>query len=149
MLRHVINETAGFEMDFDFESFVRRSASDRECFVWGYDDPANPENYLEVSYNPDDAETVAAAITDALSEDYEVYREACNLTAAGECIHLDASAVKGGSQTADVLQAFYIIPAADGCRVAAIRYLPEGSDGFGRRLTSMADTIVVRDAQGE
>ncbi len=47
-LEHVINETAGFAIDYDYEGFLRRSASDRECFVWSYDDPENPENFVEV-----------------------------------------------------------------------------------------------------
>jgi predicted small lipoprotein YifL len=146
-LRHIVNETAGFEMDFEYESFVRSSEPDRERFVWSYDDPANPENYLEVSFNPEDAETVAAAINESLSEEYDVFWETRELDGAGECIHLDASAVKGGNETADVLQAVYIIPAADGCRVAALRYIPEGSDGFGKRLANMVNTILVTEAK--
>ena len=148
-LEHVINETAGFAMDYDYESFVRRGESDRDLFVWGYDDPENPENYLEVSFSPEDAETVAAAVSAALSGDYEVIRLSVTLDGAGECIELDASAVPGGAETADVIQEIYVIPAPDGCRVAKLQYLPEGSDGFGKRLTFMVNTITVMAAQGE
>ena len=148
-LEHVINETAGFAIDFDYEGFLRRSASDRECFVWGYDDPEKPENYIEVSYSPEKAETVADAIEKVLSEDYAVSRDSWTLNSGVECIHMDASATPDGANTADVLQAVYVIPADDGCRVAHMRYIPEGSDGFGKRLSYLVSTITVMDAQGE
>ncbi len=48
---HVRNTALGFEMDYDFESFVRRSEPDRECFISVYDDPEAPENYLEVTFS--------------------------------------------------------------------------------------------------
>ncbi len=146
-LEHIRNETAGFEMDYDYESFVRRSEADRECIVWGYDDPENPENYLEVTCSPDDAETVADSVSKTLSEEYEINRDTVTLDGPGECIRLDASEVKGGGFTADVLQAVYIIPAADGCLVASLRYIPEGSDGFGKRLAYMVNTITVMQVQ--
>ncbi len=140
---HVVNETAGFEIDYDYERFVRQSAPDRERFVWSYDDAENPENYLEVVSSADDAEAVADTISEALSADYEVIRDSITLDGAGECIRLDASAVPGGANTADVLQAVYIIPSANGCIVATVRYLPEGSDGFGKMLSYMVNTILV------
>ena len=58
---HIINETAGFEMDYDYEAMVRHSGSGRERFLSVWDDPEHPENYLEVAYRPEDAETAAAA----------------------------------------------------------------------------------------
>ena len=146
-LEHVINEIAGFAMDYDYESFVRRSAPDLECFIWSYDDPENPENFVEVSYSAEDAETVADTIETELSEDYEVYRDTTVLSSGCECIRMDASAVPGGAYTADVMQAVYVIPTADGCRVARIQYLPEGSDGFGKRLTYLVNTITVMEAK--
>ena len=148
-LQHIRNETAGFAMDFDCEFFVRESESDRECFVWGYDDVVPPENYLEVSYSKEDAETVAAAVSEALSRDYAVTRETVTLDRAGDSIRLDASAAADGSGTTEVLQAVYIIPAPDGCRVARLHYIAEGSDGFGRRLSYLVNTISVMEAQGE
>lgn len=148
-LEHVINETAGFAMDYDYESFVCRASSDRLQIVSAYDDPETPENYIEVSYCPDDAETVADAIEKALSEDYAVSRDTAVLKSGVECIHMDASATPDGAYTADVLQAVYVIPADDGCRVAHLRYLPEGSDGFGRRLSYLASTVTVMTPQGE
>ena len=148
-LEHFVNETAGLAMDYDYESFVCRASSDRLQIVSAYDDPETPENYLEVSYCPDDAETVADAIEKALSADYAVSRDTAVLKSGVECIHMDASATPDGAYTADVLQAVYVIPADDGCRVAHLRYLPEGSDGFGRRLSYLASTVTVMDPQGE
>ena len=146
-LEHVINETAGFAMDYDYEGFVRQSAADHECFVWSYDDPEKPENFVEVSYSAEDAQTVADTIEQELSESYEVYRDTTVLSSGCECIRMDASAVAGGANTADVIQAVYVIPAADGCRVARIQYLPEGSDGFSKRLTYLVNTITVMEAK--
>ena len=117
-LEHVINETAGFAMDYDYEGFVRRSEADRERFIWSYDDPEKPENFVEVSYSAENAQTVADTIEKELSESYEVYRDTTVLSSGCECIRMDASAVAGGANTADVIQAVYVIPAADGCRVA-------------------------------
>lgn len=148
-LEHFVNETAGLAMDYDYESFVCRASSDRLQIVSAYDDPETPENYIEVSYCPDDAETVADAIEKALSAYYAVSRDTAVLKSGVECIHMDASATPDGAYTADVLQAVYVIPADDGCRVAHLRYLPEGSDGFGRRLAYLASTVTVMDPQGE
>ena len=148
-LEHFVNETAGLAMDYDYESFVCRASSDRLQIVSAFDDPETPENYIEVSYCPDDAETVADAIEKALSADYAVSRNTAVLKSGVECIHMDASATPDGAYTADVLQAVYVIPADDGCRVAHLRYLPEGSDGFGRRLSYLASTVTVMDPQGE
>ena len=146
-LEHVVNETAGFEIDYDYEGFVRQSDADRERFVWNYDDPENPENFVEVSYSAEDAQTVADTIEQELSESYEVYRDTTVLSSGCECIRMDASAVAGGANTADVIQAAYVIPAADGCRVARIQYIPEGSDGFGKMLSYMVNTILVAAPQ--
>ena len=148
-LEHFVNETAGLAMDYDYESFVCRASSDRLQIVSAYDDPETPENYIEVSYCPDDAETVADAIEKVLSADYAVSRDTAVLKSGVECIHMDASATPDSAYTADVLQAVYVIPADDGCRVAHLRYLPEGSDGFGRRLSYLASTVTVMDPQGE
>lgn len=147
--QHVRNETAGFQMDFDYENFVRRSESDRECFVSVYDDPKNPENYLEVSYSPEDASAVVAAVCETLSADYEILKDPFTLGDISNCTKIDASAAADGSGTPDILQAVYVIPAADGCRVARMHYSFEGGDGFGNRLASMVETISVMDAQGE
>ena len=147
---HVRNDVLGFEMDYDCESFLRRSETDRERFVSVWDDPGAPENYLEVKYSPQDAETVAAAIGEALSEEYEISRyDSFPLERAGGCIRIDASEVKGGGYMPDHLQAVYIIPAADDCRVAAAHYAIEGAEGFGRRFHYMMETFSVIAVRGE
>ena len=109
---HVRNETVGFEMDYDYESFVRRSETGRECFVSVWDDSYNPENYLEVTYSSQDASSVAASVSEALSRDYEISRDdSFPLDRAGSCIRIDASAVKGGGWMPNQLQMVYIYSA--------------------------------------
>ena len=147
---HVRNETVGFEMDYDYESFVRRSETGRECFVSVWDDSYNPENYLEVTYSSQDASSVAASVSEALSRDYEISRDdSFPLDRAGSCIRIDASAVKGGGWMPNQLQMVYIIPAADGCRIATAHYSIEGAEGFGRRFRYLMDTFSVIAGQGE
>ena len=146
---HVRNEAIGFEMDYDYENFVRHSEAERECFVSCWDDPDNPENYLEVRSSPLDAESAADAIGETLSKDYDIGREdAFPLERAGRCIRIDASANKGGLTMPDQLQMVYIIPANDGCRIATAHYAIEGSEGFGRRFRYLMDTFSAIDSRG-
>jgi len=143
---HFRNEALGFEMDYDYENFERRSESDRECFVSVYDDPNNPENYLEVTRSAEDAETAAASICKALSKDYDISRnDSFALERAGSCIRIDASADVGGLTMPDYLQMVYIIPAADGCRIATAHYYIVGAEGFGRRFAYMMQTFSAID----
>ncbi len=147
---HIRNDALGFEMDYDYENFVRHSEPDREVFVSNWDDPEAPENYLEVRYNPQDADTVAASISALLSRDYEISRDdAFPLECAGTCIRIDASADAGGLTMPDLLQMVYIIPAGDGCRIAAAHYTIEGAEGFGRRFHALMDAFSVLPCQGE
>ncbi|MBR0352650.1 MAG: hypothetical protein IJH53_05540 [Oscillospiraceae bacterium] len=147
---HVRNDAIGFEMDFDYEQFERRSGTDRECFVSVWDLPEKPENYLVVRYDPRDAATAAAAIGEALSAVYDICREdSFELACAGSCIRIDASNGKGNTGTPDRLQMVYIFPAADGCRIAAAHYYFESAEGFGRRFRYLMDTFSVLPAQGE
>ena len=139
---HVRNSAIGFEMDYDYESFVRRSEANRECFVSVYDKPEAPENYLEVTFRSESAETVADSISEVLSKDYDISRSTYLLDHAGSCIVMDASATKDG-QTPDLLQKVYVIPAPDGCIVAAAHYFFEGAEGFGRRFSYMVNTLAV------
>lgn len=133
---HVKNETLGYEMDYDYEMFQRRSEADRECFVSVYDDPNTPENYLEVKYLSQDAETAAAAISEELSDRYEVGRSTYTLEKAGDCIRLDASVdANDPTRMAQQLQLVSVIPTSDGCFVVTEHYAIEGSEGFGRRFT--------------
>ena len=146
---HVRNDTLGFEMDYDYELFVRHSEPDREWFVSSWDDPNNPENYIEVEYNNLDAETVAASISEQLSNDYEISRnDSFMLDRAGRCIRIDASADKSGLTMPEHLQMVYIIPADDGCRIATAHYAIEASEGFGRRFHYFMDTFSVIAGQG-
>ena len=139
---HVRNSALGFEIDYDYESFVRHSEADRERFVSCWDDAENPENYLEVKYSPQDAETAAADISAALSNEYEIGREdSFMLARAGRCIRIDASEVKGGGYMPEHLQTVYIIPAGDGCHIATVHSGIVESEGFGRRFRYMMDTF--------
>jgi len=141
---HIRNEAAGLEMDYDYESFARRSEAGRECFISIWDDPENPENYLEVTYSAEDADTAAAAVSEALSRDYEISRHSHMLDGAGDCIRIDASGAKGGGASGS-LQQTYIIPAPDGCLVAAAHCTLESAEGFGRRFDCMMNTLTVLD----
>ena len=59
---HVKSAAFGFEMDYDYENFVRRSDADCERFVSVWDNAAEPENYIEVRSDTGNAELVADAI---------------------------------------------------------------------------------------
>ena len=142
---HIRNEALGIEMDYDYEMFSRESDSGCERFVCVWDDPANIEDYLELTSSPKDADTAAAAIAEELSKDYEVYRDSRELDSAGSCIYLDASAEKGTNRMPEQLQAVYIIPAPDGCRIATAHYSIEAAEGFGRRFSYMMNTLSVMD----
>lgn len=146
---HIRNETAGFEMDYDYESFVRHSEAERECFVSVWDDPENPENYLEVTYDTGNAELVADAINAALSNEYDTLIDYYELDRAGSCIRIEASVIKNTNLMAEQLQTVYIIPASDGCRVAVAHYSIESAEGFGRRFSYMLRTLAVLDRNGE
>ena len=141
---HVRNDALGFEMDYDYEQFVRRTESDRECFVSIWDDSNSPENYLEVKTSPLDAGAAADAIGETLSQTYEIRRnDDFTLACAGQCIRIDASADVGGLTMPDQLQMVYILPAADGCRIATAHYAAVASEGFGRRFRYLMDTFSV------
>ena len=140
---HVRNNAIGFEMDYDYELFERRGEPERECFVSRYDNPETPQNYLEVTYSAEDADTVSAFISEALSHDFEIIKKFYALDRAGACIRIDASNAKGNDGTPDSLQTAYVIPAADGSRVATAHYSFESAEGFGRRFSYFMDTFSV------
>ena len=143
---HIRNDSVGIEMDYDYERFERHSESDRECFISLYDDPENPQIYLEVTTSADDADTVAASVGKALSASYDIIKESITLDRAGDCILIDASNAKGNKGTPDLLQTVYIIPAGDGCRIATAHYTFESAEGFGRRFNYIMNTLVVIDS---
>ena len=144
---HAVNRSAGFEMDFEYESLARYSEVGRERFVSLWDDQNNPQNYLEVTYDSGNAELVASAISATLSNDYEVIQETYPLERAGSCIRLDASGEKGTGRVASQMQAVYIIPASDGCRIATAHYSMEAAEGFGRRFAYMINTLNVLERE--
>ena len=147
---HVRNDAIGFEIDYDYDRFERRAEPAREYFVSRYDDPGNPENYLEVTYSAEDADTVAASVSESLSNDYDISRDdSFALDRAGRCIRIDASAEKCGLRMPEMLQMVYIVPAADGSRIITAHYTIEGAEGFGRRFRYMADSFLAVAVRGE
>ncbi len=147
---HVRNDTLGFEMDFDYELFDRNSGALSESFVSKYDIPDHPENYLTVTYDPQDAGTVAAAVSSTLSNTYDIIRDdSFKLESGSSCIRIDASNGKGNTGTPDLLQMVYIIPAPDGCRIARAHYSFESAEGFGRRFNYFMNTFSVIASSGE
>ncbi len=144
---HVRNEDIGFELDYEYEALERHRAPDCEYFLSRYDDPDDPWNYLEVSSREDGADAVAAAVLAELSDDFDtVTASSLTLDLAGECSRLDASGAKAGRMPAGALTSMYIIPAADGCRVAAAHYTLESAEGFGARFAAMMNTLIVTEA---
>lgn len=140
---HVVNKTLGIEMDYDYESFLRRSEADRERFVSVWDNAANPENWLEVTYSAESAETAAASVREALSLEYDLLEDTRTLDRAGDCLRIEASVIKGTNNMAPQIQTVYIIPAPDGCRIATAHCAIEASEGFGRRFAYMLNTLSV------
>jgi hypothetical protein len=138
---HIVSEALGFEMDYDYENFTRNSYPNLECFISVWDGLGNPENFLEVSHREEDADTVAAAVREELSQQYDLLEHTRELERAGECIYIEASVLRGTNNMADQLQAVYIIPAAEGCFVATARYAAEGAEGFGHRFNDMLQTF--------
>ena len=144
---HVKNKALGFAMDYECESLERRSEADRECFISVYDDGNNPENYLEVSASSDSVEAAAEAIKAELSETYEITVETIPLENSGDCTKISASCLKNTNETADNMQAVYIIAAPDGCRIARAHYYFEAAEGFGRRFSYMVNSLIVFSRQ--
>ncbi len=140
---HVRSEALGFEMDYDYERFARRSEADRERFVSVWDDSDSPENYLELTFAAQDAETVAASVRETLSAEYDLLESTRELEYAGSCLRIEASELKGTGRMADQLQAVYIIPTDEGCIVATAHYSIEAAEGMGRRFNYFLNTLCV------
>lgn len=147
---HIRREDLGFAMDYDYENFVRQSEGDRERFISDWDDPADPQNYLEVSYDTGNANLVADAISATLSQEYDLSSDERELDNGISCVRIEASVVKGTNQMADRIQEIYIIPAGSGSIVARAYYAIEGAEGFGRRFAYMVRTLntLERDVEG-
>ena len=146
---HIRREDLGFEMDYDYDSFVRSSGPDQERFLSVWDDAGNPENYMELIYRPEDAETVAAFVSEAFSKEYDITTVPRELDHAGVCTQIEASVIKGTNNMADQIQTVYIIPASDGCIVAAVHSFIVESEGFGHRFSYMLDTLKLIDRSGK
>jgi hypothetical protein len=142
---HIRSDAVGFEMDFDYESFKRISEAERERFVSVWDDPAKPENYIDVSADTEKAELVADAITAQLSGEYDVTSDTRTLDSGAQAIRLEASVLKGTNLMGDNLQSVYIIPASDGCRVAWVHCVTADSEGFTIRVSKMLNTLTAVD----
>lgn len=139
---HVKNDVIGIELDYDYENFERRSGSASECFISRYDNPDDPQIFLEIFYSTENADSAASSIANSLSNDYDVIKESRTLRNAGPCTYIDASANKDG-QTPDKLQAVYVIPLSNGCAVATAHYTFESADGFGHRFNEIMNTLTV------
>ena len=139
---HVKNETIGIEMDYDYESFTRQSGSASEVFISVYDNSDTPENYLELIYTTEDADSAAASIAESLSRNFNINKESRMLAKAGSCTCIDASATKD-NQTPDQMQAVYVIPLSNGSVIATMHYSFEAAEGFGRRFSEMLNTLSI------
>ena len=139
---HIKSPAIGIEMDYDYESFTRQSGPASEAFISVYDNTDSPENYLELIYSDENADSAAASIAEALSDTYEVIKSTRTLEKAGSCTTIDASATKDG-QTPDKLQAVYVIPLSNGCVIATAHYSFEAAEGFGRRMNEMLNTLTI------
>lgn len=137
------NDALGFEMGYDYENFVRQSEADCERFISVWDNPDNPEIYLEITHSSDDAETTAASIAEMLSAQYNVSRWEYTLDRAGDCIDLRGELDKEGQMSIWELQMVYIIPADDGCFVAWGHYTQESAEGSGARFRGMMHTFAL------
>ena len=150
LYEHVRNETAGIELDYDCELLERRSGSGRELFVPQGDNSTDPWNYLEVAYNAEDADTVSAAVYAALADDFDtVVKESVTLARAGRCVQISASGPRGSGYAPGAMLTVYVIPAADGCRVARAHCTVESAEGFGARFSDMVNTLAVIDSHME
>lgn len=148
---HIRREDLGFAMDYDYENFVRQSEGDRERFVSDWDDPADPQNYLEVSYDTGNANLVADVLSAGLSDVYDLLQDERELDNGVKCLRIEASVIKGTNQMAEMIQEIYIIPAGSGSIVARACYAIEGAEGFGRRFAYMVRTLnaLERSVEGE
>ncbi len=141
---HIVNETLGFEMDYDYERLERYSEPERERFISEWEDPDDPWNYLEVKRIDGDAETAAAAVSEDLQERYETLSsEECTLDAAGRCVRFVAADAREEGAPSGSIQTVYVIPAGDGCILAEAHCTIESAEGFGARIAQILNTLSV------
>jgi len=146
---HVRREDLGFEMDYDYEMFVRQSGADCERFVSVWDgNPADPVDYFEVRYDSGSAEQVADALNAALSDEYDTTVDTRKMDNGVQAIRIEASVIKGTNQMADQIDVRYIVPAADGCRIVKAHYWTADSEGYARRIAYLIFTLSAFDRSG-
>ena len=146
---HVRREDLGFEMDYDYEMFVRQSGADCERFVSVWDgNPADPVDYFEVRYDAGNAEQVADALNAALSDEYDTTVDTRKMDNGVQANRIEASVIKGTNQMADQIEVWYIVPAADGCRIVKAHYWTADSEGYARRIAYMIYTLAAFDRSG-
>ena len=139
---HIKSPAIGIEMDYDYESFTRQSGPASECFISIYDNADSPENYLELIYSDENADSAAASIAESLSMSYNIIQDSRTLNKAGACAYIDASADKN-DQTPDKMQYVYVIPLSNGCVIATAHYSFEAAEGYGRRINEMLNTLEI------
>lgn len=141
---HIRNDTLGFEMDYDYENFSRSTEQDCERLISVWDNPDNPEIYIEITRNAENAETTAASICEALSAEYDISMEQSTLNGAGECIEIRAEADHNNQMSIWQLQMVYIIPSYNGGNLVVWgHYTLESADCFGARLYNMINTLEI------
>ena len=142
---HVRNDTVGFELDYEYESLERRGEPDHEQFISRFDDPEKPDNYLEVTFRSEDVDAVAEDFKADLKKKYDsvITEEQYMLDRAGSCVQISAYQAKKDKAPKDSMQTVYIIPAANGCLIAAAHCTIESAEGFGARFTYIINTISI------
>ena len=146
---HVINKKIGFEMDYDYESFERYTEAGSERFISVYDDPKNPESFLEVKFSREDPDSVYESIKSQSNGLEITEKESYDFDLAGSGIMFYINDDDGDFQASDPLQEVFIIPAGDGSLIATAHYTVEGQEGFGSRFAYIVNTIVVIDREEE
>ena len=138
------NEALGFEMDYDYENFVRKTEQNSERLISIWDNPDNPEIYIEITRSAENAETTAASIKETLSAEYDASMEQSALDGAGECIEIRAEVDHNYQMSLWQLQMVFIIPTSDGSSLVVWgHYTVESADGMGARLYNMINSLKV------
>ena len=68
---HVRNEKIGFELDYEYESLNRMTGENYEKYVSIYDNAKKPDNYLEVTYSSEKADSTVKTVKADLSKKYD------------------------------------------------------------------------------
>lgn len=144
---HVINEEIGFEMDYEYDSLEREKGDGIERLVSIYDDPNDPENYLEVTFSEENVEDVANAIKEELSKGHTVLSEYHDQEGEDGGIMLLTTQAKEDCQTPNRLQMVYVFPASEGSLIATAHFTMETMEGFGSRFSQIMHTIVLIEKQ--